>query len=201
MAWGASLEVWPSKSSAVLLHTCLNEQWAEYGRLRLGWHVTQQSLTQHDCLADPNSLAAGKLGSHFACDLTSPAILCRAGNAGEKTRKLYQAKVDAINALEPGMWALSDAQLRGKTVELQQKIAGGASLDDTLAEAFAVSGLLQPLAVSRGLLDTAQQNAEGQTARGGHLCEKPGMEGVWGGCRLQERPRGACWGCDPLMCS
>ncbi|CAK0755431.1 Protein translocase subunit SA1, chloroplastic [Coccomyxa viridis] len=61
------------------------------------------------------------------------------GNAGEKTRKLYQAKVDAINALEPSMQALSDEHLRGKTRELQQKIAGGASLDNTLAEAFAVA--------------------------------------------------------------
>ena len=48
--------------------------------------------------------------------------------------------MDAINALEPGMQALSDEQLRSKTKALQQKIAGGASLDETLAEAFAVSG-------------------------------------------------------------
>ena len=73
--------------------------------------------------------------------------LCPAGNAGEKTRKAYQAKVDAINALEPGMQALSDEELRGKTKALQQKIAAGASLNDTLAEAFAVSGLLEPAAV------------------------------------------------------
>ena len=56
-----------------------------------------------------------------------------------------------MNALEPSMQALSDEQLRGKTRELQQKIAGGASLDDTLAEAFAVSGLLESMAVSPGI--------------------------------------------------
>ena len=61
-----------------------------------------------------------------------------AGNAGEKTRKLYQAKVDAINKLEPSIQALSDDQLHAKTGELQQRIAGGASLDDVLVEAFAV---------------------------------------------------------------
>lgn len=66
-------------------------------------------------------------------------LVLLAGNAGEKTRKLYQAKVDAINRLEPSMQALSDDQLRDKTKELQQRIAGGASLDDVLAEAFAVS--------------------------------------------------------------
>ena len=66
-------------------------------------------------------------------------LLHLAGNAGEKTRKLYQAKVDAINRLEPSMQALSDDQLRDKTRELQQRIAGGASLDDVLVESFAVS--------------------------------------------------------------
>ena len=71
--------------------------------------------------------------------------------------------MDAINALEPSMQALSDEQLRGKTRELQQKIAGGASLDNTLAEAFAVSHLLEPTAVCHGLLDTAQHSAEKQT--------------------------------------
>ena len=71
--------------------------------------------------------------------------------------------MDAINGLEPSMQALSDEQLRGKTRELQQKIAGGASLDDTLAEAFAVSRLLEPTAVCHGLLDTAPHSAEEQT--------------------------------------
>lgn len=65
-------------------------------------------------------------------------LLSIAGNAGEKTRKLYQAKVDAINKLEPSMQALSDEQLRGKTKELQDRVARGTSLDDVLVEAFAV---------------------------------------------------------------
>ncbi len=52
--------------------------------------------------------------------------------------------MDAINKLEPSMQSLSDDQLRDKTKELQQRIAGGASLDDVLVEAFAVSAMLSP---------------------------------------------------------
>ncbi len=61
-----------------------------------------------------------------------------AGDASAKTRKQYQAKVDAVNALEPSMQALSDEQLRAKTKELQDKYQDGKTLDDLLVEAFAV---------------------------------------------------------------
>lgn len=61
-----------------------------------------------------------------------------AGDAAAKTRKQYQAKVDAINALEPSMQALTDEQLREKTKELQNKYQDGKTLDDLLVEAFAV---------------------------------------------------------------
>jgi hypothetical protein len=57
----------------------------------------------------------------------------------EKTRKLYQERVDAINALEPGMQALSDDQLRAKTQEFKQRVARGETLESLLPEAFAVS--------------------------------------------------------------
>ncbi len=56
----------------------------------------------------------------------------------EKTRKQYQERVDAINALEPAMAALSDAQLREKTAEFKSRVAGGESLESLLPEAFAV---------------------------------------------------------------
>lgn len=56
----------------------------------------------------------------------------------ERTRKAYQARVDAINALEPGMQQLSDAQLRELTQALQKRAAGGEPLDSILVEAFAV---------------------------------------------------------------
>ncbi len=40
--------------------------------------------------------------------------------------------------MEPVIEALSDSALRGKTAELKQKLANGATLDDVLEEAFAV---------------------------------------------------------------
>jgi preprotein translocase subunit SecA len=48
-------------------------------------------------------------------------------------------RVDAINALEPEMKALSDEALRAKTTEFREKIANGAKLDDILIPAFAVA--------------------------------------------------------------
>ncbi len=45
--------------------------------------------------------------------------------------------VDAINALEPKMAALSDADLAGLTPAFRERLAAGESLDDLLPEAFA----------------------------------------------------------------
>ena len=47
-------------------------------------------------------------------------------------------RVAKINALEPAMQALSDEQLRAKTVEFRERLAQGAILDSLLEEAFAV---------------------------------------------------------------
>lgn len=46
--------------------------------------------------------------------------------------------VAQINALEPEIQKLSDDQLRAKTDEFKQRLAGGASLDELSIEAFAV---------------------------------------------------------------
>jgi preprotein translocase subunit SecA len=51
-------------------------------------------------------------------------------------RKLGPIK-DQINALEPEIKKLSDAQLVQKTADLKQRVANGASLDSILIEAFA----------------------------------------------------------------
>ncbi|HZZ68946.1 MAG TPA: DEAD/DEAH box helicase, partial [Phenylobacterium sp.] len=48
------------------------------------------------------------------------------------------ARVQKINALEPQTQALSDADLRGKTVEFRDRLARGETLDDLMDEAFAV---------------------------------------------------------------
>lgn len=60
------------------------------------------------------------------------------GDAAEKTRKKYQAQVDAINRLEPQMQKLSDEELAKKTQDLKQKAQKNGGVDDLLVEAFAV---------------------------------------------------------------
>lgn len=60
------------------------------------------------------------------------------GDPAEKTRQQYADRVAAVNKLEPAMQELSDDDLRAKTKELKARVAGGASLDDVLPEAFAV---------------------------------------------------------------
>jgi preprotein translocase subunit SecA len=60
------------------------------------------------------------------------------GSANDRQVKRYQPKVDAINALEPAMAKLSDAELRGKTDEFRAQLAAGTKLDDLLVPAFAV---------------------------------------------------------------
>ncbi len=62
--------------------------------------------------------------------------ILRAGE-GKKLRAL-QALVPEINALEPEMEALSDAELAHKTIEFREQLANGSELDDILIEAFAV---------------------------------------------------------------
>ncbi|GIL47249.1 hypothetical protein Vafri_4093 [Volvox africanus] len=56
----------------------------------------------------------------------------------DATRKKYQARVDQINALEPAMQALTDDQLRAKTVEFKERVRRGEILESILPEAFAV---------------------------------------------------------------
>jgi len=60
------------------------------------------------------------------------------GNKHERDVKRLQPMVAAINALEPGIRALSDEELRGKTAEFRRELAAGKTLDDLLVPAFAV---------------------------------------------------------------
>jgi preprotein translocase subunit SecA len=59
------------------------------------------------------------------------------GSANERRIRSYQPRVDAINALEPELGALSDEALRARTEEFKKQVAEGASLDDILVPAFA----------------------------------------------------------------
>lgn len=60
------------------------------------------------------------------------------GSRNDRLLKQYRAVVTSINALESQFEVLSDEALRAKTDEFKQRIAGGASLNDLLPEAFAV---------------------------------------------------------------
>src|SRR5436189_6479879 len=60
------------------------------------------------------------------------------GTQNDRELKRLRPIVAEVGALEQAMQALSDEQLRGKTVEFRQRLANGESLDDLMAEAFAV---------------------------------------------------------------
>ncbi|WP_027339011.1 preprotein translocase subunit SecA [Halonatronum saccharophilum] len=60
------------------------------------------------------------------------------GDPNEKKLKKIRPLVDQINSLEDGIAALSDDELKGKTVEFRERLKQGETLDDLLAEAFAV---------------------------------------------------------------
>src|SRR5574343_1048433 len=60
------------------------------------------------------------------------------GSRNQRLLKQYQKTVREINALEPAMEKLSDAELQAKTPAFKERIAQGASLDSLLPEAFAV---------------------------------------------------------------
>ena len=60
------------------------------------------------------------------------------GSRNERLLRQLGGIVKKINALEPQMQALSDAELQAKTPEFQQRVAKGESLDKILPEAFAV---------------------------------------------------------------
>ena len=60
------------------------------------------------------------------------------GDLNEKEVKKVSKIADKVMALEDEMAALTDEELRAKTTEFKERIAGGESLDDILPEAFAV---------------------------------------------------------------
>ncbi len=59
------------------------------------------------------------------------------GSANDRRVKGYQGRVDAINALEPELVAVSDEALKARTAEFRQQLAEGKTLDDILVPAFA----------------------------------------------------------------
>ncbi|EKT4455718.1 preprotein translocase subunit SecA [Pseudomonas putida] len=61
------------------------------------------------------------------------------GSKNEREVKRMLKTVSIVNAFEEKMVALSDEQLRGKTVEFKERLAKGETLDQLLPEAFAVA--------------------------------------------------------------
>ena len=60
------------------------------------------------------------------------------GSRNERLLRQMYKTVAKINALEPGLQALSDAELRAKTDEFRKRLTDGAKLPSLLPEAFAV---------------------------------------------------------------
>jgi len=60
------------------------------------------------------------------------------GSKSERELKKLQPTVELINSLEEGIKALTDEQLKAKTVEFKERHSNGESLDLLLPEAFAV---------------------------------------------------------------
>jgi preprotein translocase subunit SecA len=61
------------------------------------------------------------------------------GSKNERELKRLAPLVDRINALEPEIQQLTDAELRAKTDEFKERLAQDEALDDILPEAFAVA--------------------------------------------------------------
>ncbi|WP_071190862.1 preprotein translocase subunit SecA [Trichormus sp. NMC-1] len=60
------------------------------------------------------------------------------GDPNARKLKKYQPDITEINLLEEEIKALSDEELKGKTIEFKQRLAKGETLDDILPEAFAL---------------------------------------------------------------
>ncbi len=72
-------------------------------------------------------------------DMFAPLLKKLFGSKNEREVKRMLKAVQSVNALEEQMIALSDEQLRGKTEEFKARLAKGETLDQLLAEAFAVA--------------------------------------------------------------
>jgi len=59
------------------------------------------------------------------------------GSRNERLLKQMSRVVERINALEPELEKLTDAQLKARTAEFRERLQGGTALDDLMVEAFA----------------------------------------------------------------
>jgi len=59
------------------------------------------------------------------------------GTTNDRKIRAAQRIVDAVNALEPALQAMTDEEIRARTKEFRDRLAKGETLDDLLPEAFA----------------------------------------------------------------
>src|SRR5689334_18484894 len=59
------------------------------------------------------------------------------GTTNDRKVTKYRGRVSEINALEPELAALSDDDLKARTVRFREELANGRAVDDLLVEAFA----------------------------------------------------------------
>ncbi|MGA2192999.1 MAG: preprotein translocase subunit SecA [Nitrospirota bacterium] len=60
------------------------------------------------------------------------------GTKNDRELRRIQPVVERVNSFEPQISPLTDAELKAKTLEFKDRLAGGETLDDLLPEAFAV---------------------------------------------------------------
>jgi preprotein translocase subunit SecA len=97
------------------------------------------------------------------------------GSSNDRRIKGFRPRVEAINALEKEMQALTDEALRAKTDEFRQEIAAGKALDDLLVPAFAVAREAARRAL--GLRPFDVQLIGGMVLHGGGISEMRTGEG------------------------
>jgi len=97
------------------------------------------------------------------------------GSANDRRLKPMWRRVEAINALEDRMSALSDRELIGKTEEYKKRYAEGESLDKLLEEAFATVREAAKRALGQRHYDV--QMVGGMVLHGGDIAEMKTGEG------------------------
>jgi len=97
------------------------------------------------------------------------------GSSNARRVKAYRPRVEAINALEPELEALSDEALRARTDEFRRQLKDGAKLDDLLVPAFATVREAAKRTLGQRHFDV--QLIGGMVLHGGNIAEMKTGEG------------------------
>ena len=97
------------------------------------------------------------------------------GSSNDRKLKKYASRIASINALEPELEALSDADLRARTDAFRKRFKDGESLDDLLHEAFATVREAAKRTLGQRHFDV--QLMGGMVLHDGHIAEMKTGEG------------------------